>query len=108
VPASAPTARRARRPPAQIRWDRVGRIAMLVVVGVLAYLYLSAGASIVSTWRSAAAHRAQVAAMERQNRQLRGQLARLHQPNTIVEAGRRLGMTRSGEVGFFETGLPNN
>lgn len=81
---------------------------MLVVVGVLLYLYVSAGASIVSTWRLAASHRAQVASMERQNRELSRQLVQLRQPNTIVEEGRRLGMTRSGEVGFFETGLPSN
>ena len=81
---------------------------MLVVVGVLVYLYVSAGASIVSTWRSASSHRAQVAAMERENHELRDALARLHQPNMIVEAGRKLGMTRSNEQGFFETGLPNN
>ncbi len=81
---------------------------MLVVVGVLVYLYISAGASIVSTWRAAASHRSQVASMESQNRELRSELARLHQPNTIIEEGRRLGMTRSGEVGFFETGLPSN
>ncbi len=81
---------------------------MLVVVGVLVYLYVSAGASIVSTWRLAASNRARVASMERQNHELRDALSRLRQPNTIVEEGRRLGMVKGGEVGFFETGLPNN
>ena len=81
---------------------------MLVVVAVLVYLYVSAGASIVSTWRAASTHRARVATMERQNRELRDALTRLRQPSTIIEEGRRLGMTRAGEVGFFETNLPNN
>jgi cell division protein FtsB len=81
---------------------------MLFVVGVLVYLYVSAGASIVSTWRLAAANRARVASMEHESRQLRDALTQLHQPNTILAEGRRLGMVRSGEVGFFETGLPNN
>ncbi len=81
---------------------------MLAVVGVLVYLYVSAGASIVSTWRLAASNRAHVASLQRQNRQLRDALTQLHRPNTIIEEGRGLGMVRSGEVGFFETGLPNN
>jgi len=49
-----------------------------------------------------------VAAMERENRQLHAQLARLHQQSTIIEQARLLGMVRSGEQGFFTTGLPNN
>jgi len=112
MPASASPARgsadRARRQPAPIRWDRVGRIALLVVVGVLIYLYVSAGASIVSTWRAAASGRSQVAAMERENRQLQNELRQLGQPTTILEEGRLLGMVRPGEVGFFDTRLPNN
>jgi len=75
---------------------------------VLAYLYISAGTRIFSTWRLASSNRAKVAAMELQNRQLRGSLARLHQPNTIIQEGRSLGMARSGEVPFFTNGLPNN
>lgn len=81
---------------------------MLIVVCVLVYLYISAGSSILSTWHLAASNRSRVASMEAQNRQLRNVLSRLHQPNTIVEEGRRLGLQRSGEVSFFETGLPNN
>ncbi len=38
------SARRAARPaPARVRWDRMGRVAMLGVLVILAYLYLSAG-----------------------------------------------------------------
>jgi cell division protein FtsB len=103
---SARPARKGR--PAQIRWDRLGRIAMVVVIGVLAYLYISAGTRILSTWHLAASNRAKVAAMERQNRELKASLARLRQPNTIVQEGRRFGMVKSGEVPFFTDGLPRN
>jgi cell division protein FtsB len=108
VSTPAQQARRARRPPAQIRWDRLGRIAMVAVIGVLAYLYISAGTRIFSTWRLASTNRAKVAQMERQNRQLKASLARLHQPNTIIQEGRKLGMAKSGEVPFFTDGLPRN
>jgi len=81
---------------------------MVVVIGVLAYLYVSAGTSILSTWHLAASNRARVASMERQNGQLRASLARLHEPNTVVQEARQLGMARSDEVPFFTNGLPNN
>jgi hypothetical protein len=81
---------------------------MVVVIGVLLYLYVHAGTSILSTWHLATSNRARVAAMERQNRQLRATLARLHQPNTIVQEGHQLGMARNGEVPFFTNGLPND
>jgi cell division protein FtsL len=81
---------------------------MLIVICVLVYLYVSAGTSILSTWRSAASYRSQVAAMERQNRQLNGELTQLARPQTVVEQGRALGLARSTEVPFFTTGLPGN
>ena len=36
-------------PVARIRWDRLGRVAMLCLLVALAYLYLSAGIRIYST-----------------------------------------------------------
>ena len=44
-----------RRHGARVRWDRLGRIAMLCVLGALLYLYLSAGISLLSTWKEAGA-----------------------------------------------------
>ncbi len=32
----------------RVRWDRLGRMAMLCVLGALLYLYLSAGISLLS------------------------------------------------------------
>ena len=81
---------------------------MLAVMAVLAYLYISAGAAIFSTWRASRADRAQVRALTEQYNSLRAQRAALGRSNTVIEEARRLGMLRPGEQAFVVTGLPDN
>jgi len=92
----------------RIRWDRVARLALLGVMAVLLYLYISAGAAILSTWRAAGVDRAQVRALTDQYDSLRAQRAALGRSNTVIDEARRLGMLRPGEQAFVVTGLPDN
>ena len=57
-------------PVARVRWDRLGRAAMLCVLAALLYLYVSAGVRMLSTWRQSRRDSAQVAALEREHRAL--------------------------------------
>src|SRR5690349_19929828 len=61
----------------RVRWDRVGRLALLTVLVAIVYLYLSAGVRMFSTYRQVRADRASVAtltreyaALERRHREL--------------------------------------
>jgi hypothetical protein len=92
----------------RVRWDRLGRMAMVCVLGALLYLYLSAGVSLVSTWREARGDSAQLAVLERQHAALEVQRASLANPSTLVPEARRLGMIRHGEQTYVITGLPSN
>jgi cell division protein FtsB len=92
----------------RVRWDRLGRMAMLCVMGALLYLYLSAGISLLSTWKEARVDSAQVATLERQHAALEAQRATLNGPGTLVREARRLGMMRPGEQTYMITGLPSN
>jgi uncharacterized membrane-anchored protein len=83
-------------------------MAMLCVLGVLLYLYLSAGLTLLSTWKEARADSAQVVALERQHAVLEAQRAALNGPGTLVQEARRLGMMRPGEQTYVITGLPSN
>jgi cell division protein FtsB len=91
-----------------VRWDRLGRIAMLCLLVALAYLYLSAGIRIYSTWRQAHSDRAQVAALEREHTVLQRQHEALGRHGTVEEEARRLGMMHAGEQPYVIPGLPNN
>jgi cell division protein FtsB len=92
----------------RVRWDRVGRVAMLGVMSVLLYLYVSAGVSLLSTWKEARRDSAQLTALERQHTVLEAQHDALTSPGVLVGEARRLGMVRPGEQTYVISGLPSN
>jgi cell division protein FtsB len=92
----------------RVRWDRLGRMAMLCVLGALLYLYVGAGVSLFSTWREARGDSAQLAALERQHAVLETQHSSLASPGMLVQEARRLGMMRPGEQTYVISGLPSN
>ncbi len=93
---------------ARVRWDRLGRLAMLCVLGALLYLYLSAGIRMFSTWSQARSDSAAVAAMEHEHEKLLLQHQALGRPGTLEAEARRLGMMNKGEQQYVVRGLPNN
>jgi cell division protein FtsB len=106
-----PGARRATaagRRPRRVRWDRVGRLALLFVLLALVYLYASAGIRMLSTWQQSRHDGAVVAELEREHTQLQRQHEALSGPGSVEAQARQLGMIRRGEQGFVLTGLPNN
>jgi hypothetical protein len=92
----------------RVRWDRLGRVAMLCVLVALVYLYISAGVHMLSTWHQSRRDSAAVATMESEHRSLLGQRAALTAPGTLETEARQLGMMRPGEQPYVVTGLPNN
>jgi hypothetical protein len=95
-------------PVARIRWDRLGRAAMLCLLVALAYLYLSAGIRIYSTWRQARGDSTQLATLEQEHTLLQRQHDSLGRRGTVEEEARRLGMMHTGEQPYVITHLPNN
>jgi hypothetical protein len=93
---------------AGVRWDRVGRVAMLCVLAALAYLYLSAGIHMFSTWRQSHRDSTAVAAMEHEHRLLTRQHETLSKPSTLEEEARQLGMMKQGEQSYAVGNLPND
>jgi cell division protein FtsB len=91
---------------AGIRWDRVGRVALLVVlVGILA-LYVGPAHSWWVTWHAAKQHRAEVARLEAENARLREHVNALRDPKSLEVEARKLGMIRPGERSYVIRGLP--
>jgi cell division protein FtsB len=81
---------------------------MLCVIVALAYLYLSAGVRLFSSWKESRRDSAQVGVLERQNQVLRQEHATLASPGTVQEEARRFGMIRPGEQVYSVSGLPPN
>jgi len=90
----------------RVRWDRVGRVALLVLLGGVLLLYVGPARSLVSTWRDAHAKQAQVHALEREHRALLRRARELRDPRTVVAEARRLGMVQPGEHSYVVRNLP--
>ena len=108
--AAARTARRRPAPTARpgIRWDRLGRCALLGVLALVVYLYIGPLASWVSTYQESKERKAQVAKLEATNAKLRAQRAQLRKPATLEGLARAQGMVRSGEKPYVLSGLPKD
>ena len=91
-----------------MRWDRVGRVAMLCVLVALVYLYASAGVHMLSTWRQSRHDNAAVASMEHEHALLVRQREALTAPGTLETEARQLGMMKSDEQPYVISGLPGN
>jgi cell division protein FtsB len=90
----------------RVRWDRFGRVVLvLVLVGVLG-LYVGPAISWVTTWRDAAGWRAEVRRLEAEHARLAARRDALTRPSTLEREARQLGMVRAGERPYVVTGLP--
>jgi len=92
----------------RVRWDRVGRAAMLCVMAALVYLYLSAGIHMFSTWRQSHRDSAAVVSLELEHTRLQRQHEHLIKPGTLEADARQLGMMKKNEQPYVISGLPNN
>ncbi len=106
-----PAARRApARPPAAravtIRWDRVGRLALLVLLFGVVCLYVGPAHSWYSAWRDARHKRAEVAHLRAEHASLLARRRELSQPSALEREARTLGMVRRGEVAYVVERLP--
>jgi cell division protein FtsB len=95
----------ARKSAARIRWDRVARVGLLLVlIGVVA-LYVNPARSWFSTLHESKARAAEVAALEKENARLKERSAELKDRHALEAEARRLGMVRPGEKAYVVEGV---
>src|SRR5579859_3468904 len=74
-----------RRPPqARVRWDRVGRLALLVVLGIVAGLYVQHAMAYLAVRSQLQSQSATVSRLERSNAALERQQRQLNDPAWII------------------------
>jgi cell division protein FtsB len=81
----------------RIRWDRVGRWALICVFAFVVYLYIGPARTWVSTYAEAKRKREDVAAVRADNARLKARKAALEQRGALELEARRLGMVKAGE-----------
>jgi cell division protein FtsB len=92
----------------RIRWDKVGRVALLLVLLVVVGVYVQQGLSLLSVKNQADQQRGIVQRLITQNKQLARQQKALNDPATIRADARELGMVMQGERPYVVTGLPGH
>ena len=88
----------------RVRWDRVGRVALLVVLAVVAGLYVQDALTYLATRSQANTQQANVKRLQRDNATLAREEQSLHDPATIQRKARALGMVLPGERPYVITG----
>ncbi len=84
----------------RVRWDRVGRIALLALLAVVLLLYVAPLSHWITQSRAAEVQRTELRALEREHDRLAARARDLERPETLEREARRLGMVRRGERAF--------
>jgi cell division protein FtsB len=99
--AQAATARRRTAPRrGTIRWDRVGRVALLATLVVILGLYVSPAVRWFKQSRTASEQRRELHDLAREHQALLHRARELRNPGALEREARRLGMVRQGERSF--------
>jgi cell division protein FtsB len=83
-----------------IRWDRVGRLALLAMLGVIVLLYVSPVKHWIQQPGTKQDQQQRLDELKRENTRLESRLRYLKRPDSIDREARRLGMVKRGERAF--------
>jgi cell division protein FtsB len=103
APARRRPAARKRRPaarsgPSRIKWDRVGRIALTVVLFAVLYSYLNPAIDFVKTYTGTTAAKAKLHELQHENRHLHNRIQSANDPLVVSQEARAQGMVAEGET----------
>jgi cell division protein FtsB len=95
----------ARRSASRVNWDRVGRIALTVVLAAVLYSYLNPAIDFVKTYTATTAAKAQLHELQHENTKLHRQVQSADDPIVINREARNQGMVAEGETPVVVRGL---
>jgi cell division protein FtsB len=89
-----------------IRWDRIGRHALLGMLVVILLLYISPVKHWLEQSRTADEQEAELRHLERENARLEARARELRRPDALEREARKLGMVKVGERAFAVENAP--
>lgn len=95
-----PAPRRGGARSSRVRWDKLGRVILVLVLFAVLISYVSPVLNFVDAWRDSGAERTQLQDLQRENAKLRARAGSLDGPDAAERAARRLGMVASGERSY--------
>jgi hypothetical protein len=102
TPRRRPAARKARPAarsgPSRIKWDRVGRVALTLVLVAVLYSYLGPSVDFVKTYTGTTAAKAKLHDLLEQDRRLHNRIQSADDPLVVDREARAQGMIAEGET----------
>ena len=89
-----------------IRWDRLGRVALLITLVVIVLSYLSPARHWLQQSGTAGRQKQELSALKTQKVTLQRRLKALRDPGALEREARHLGMVRVGERAYVIENLP--
>ena len=89
-----------------IRWDRLGRVALLVTLVVIVLSYLSPARHWLQQSGTASRQKQELSQLTAEQKRLTRRLRALRDPGALEREARRLGMVRVGERSYVIENLP--
>ena len=89
-----------------IRWDRLGRLALLFVLVVLVLLYVRPALSYWHTRGQSTQTAREVAVLQHEHQELAARSRALRTPGTLEREARKLGYVKPGERAYVVEDLP--
>ena len=103
----APRARGRGRRSTRFNWERLGRIALVLVLAAVIVSYVSPAINVIDAWSDSKSESARLVELERESKRLQARLAELGQPDAAERAARRSGMVAPTELPYHVRGLRN-
>lgn len=97
-PAARKTRPAARRGGSRIKWDRVGRVALTLVLVAVLYSYLGPSVDFVKTYTGTTAAKAKLHDLLKENRRLHDRIQSADDPLVVDHEARAQGMVAEGET----------
>jgi cell division protein FtsB len=102
---AAPRARKRGAPASRMRWDRLGRVALVLVLFAVLVSYVNPAVNFIDAWRDSRAEYSQLRELRSENAKLRQRVTALDGVGAAERAARRLGMVEPGEGSYVIRGL---
>jgi cell division protein FtsB len=89
----------------RIDWDRLGRIALVLVLFVVLVLYVNPISNFLDAWQESKAEQQRLAEVRAENESLHRETTALDNPDAAEREARRIGMVAEGERSYVIRGL---
>ena len=80
----------------RIQWDRVGRVALVLVLLLICISYVGPSLNFVDAWRDSKAEHASLTELRAENAKLQQRLDNLEGPDAAERGARKIGMVAAG------------